>query len=402
MNSGAVPESTPQMLICPICANHTFEPFFQLNEVPVQDGLLWNSREEALNSPIGNISLAFCQDCGYIGNLTFEPDKIRYDPEYSFSLHFSPTYQNFIMSLANRLVSKYDLQNKTVLEIGCGRGDFLRPLCEFGDNRGVGIDPSVTSHEEAVGSNKVTFIRDFYSEKYAGQDSDFICCRQVLDQLANPKAFIDMVRDNIGQRADTVIYFEVPNASNIFQDMLIRNVIYEKCSWFTPYSLTRLFELSGFEVLAAEPCYEAGQYLGIEAVPTSQPKAHSRSEQNGADNFKQIIASFAESYRHKVESWQNQLTSIHQTGQRTIAWGAGSGAISFFNTLKIYDQVPYVVDINPNRQGKFLPLTGQQVVSPEFIQEFNPDIVIITNPTYENEIKQQIANLGVQCNYWSI
>jgi hypothetical protein len=42
----------------------------------------------------------------------------------------------------------------------------------------------------------------------------------------------------------------------------------------------------------------------------------------------------------------------------------------------------------------FMPLTGQPVVSPEFIQEFRPDVIIVTNPTYESEIMQQAADLG--------
>ena len=29
-----------------------------------------------------------------------------------------------------------------ILEIGCGKGEFLVQICEIGDNRGVGIDPT--------------------------------------------------------------------------------------------------------------------------------------------------------------------------------------------------------------------------------------------------------------------
>ncbi|MBE7474455.1 MAG: methyltransferase domain-containing protein [Anaerolineales bacterium] len=394
--------TTTQIEQCPVCYKQTFVPFFELNNVPAQDGVLWNNLEEALTAPTGNIKLAFCQSCGYIGNLLFEPKKIRYDQEYSFSLHFSPTYQNFINDLASRLVEKYGLKNKRILEIGCGQGDFLRLICSLGHNRGIGIDPSTTSHVEQIGLHEITFLQDFYSEKYARQEVDLVCCRQVLDQLPHPKIFIELLRQNIGQHAPTTVYFEVPNAVKIFEDLLIRNIIYEKSSWFTPTSISRLFELSGFKILSVEPCFEGGQYLGIEAVPTSGVVPDQITDDADLEYFGQLIRAFSENYRRKIKTWGEQLSALRHSGQRAIVWGAGSGAINFFSMLKIKEEISYVVDINPQRQGKFLPLTGQQVVPPEFIQEYKADVIIITNSTYEQEIRQQVADMGMDCRFWVI
>jgi ABC-type hemin transport system substrate-binding protein len=57
--------------------------------------------------------------------------------------------------------------------------------------------------------------------------------------------------------------------------------------------------------------------------------------------------------------------------------------------------MPNIVDINPARIGKYLPGTGQRVVAPEFIVEYEPDVVIVTNPIYEAEIREQIRGFGV-------
>lgn len=385
---------------CPICHGENFTPFFELNGVPTQDGMLWKSREEALAAPTGNIKLAFCHDCGYIGNLLFEPQKIRYDQDYSFSLYFSPTFREFITGVASRLIEKHNLKKKHVLEIGCGEGDFLRLLCELGHNYGLGVDPSTTSRVEQVGKSQVKFLKDWYDEKYADQDVDFICCRQALDQLPKPKAIVELVRKNIGSRSNTAVYFEVPNAASIFQNMLIRNIMYEKSSWFTQYSLSRMFELSGFNILSIEECFDDGQYLGIEAVPTSEREFKQIPNAAMQDPFAQSITTFAENHRQKIQDWSAQLKTIQQAGQRAIAWGSGAGGISFFSLLKIRTEIPYVIDINPKRQGKFLPLTGQQVVPPEFIHEYKPDVVIITNSTFEQEIKEQVSSMGMDCSFW--
>lgn len=384
---------------CPICSMQTYEPFFVLHDVPVQDGLLWNSRREALNAPTGSIKLAYCTTCAYIGNLLHEPDKIRYDQEYSFSLHFSPTYRQFIDDLARRLADQYNLSQQTILEIGCGQGDFLRQICQSGGNHGIGIDPSTVAGAEQIGPSQITFLQDRYSEKHAALAAKFICCRQVLDQIAHPRAFIELVHKNIGQHRDTAVYFEVPNGAKIFEDRLIRNIVYEKCSWFTAHSLTRLFEYSGFEVLSVRPCFEDDQYLGIEAIPASAVPATPASDTRESMKFEQSIHAFAENYGQEISRWHDFMTSIRTSKQRAIAWGAGSGAISFLSTLKIEEEIPYVVDINPKRQGKFLPLTGQEVVPPAFLVEYRPDVTIITNATYTREIKKQVCELGVECDF---
>ena len=395
--------------ICPVCRQPSYRPFFQLDDVPVQDGVLWNSQAEAFGAPTGTIKLAFCHECGYVGNLCFQPEKIRYDQEYSFSLHFSPTYRAFVDEVATRVINRYKLVDHPVMEIGCGQGDFLRLLCQLGCRGGVGIDPSVTPREETVGTSHLTFLQDWYSERHPVQETSFLCCRHLLDQIADPRAFVELLRRNIGPYTDSVVYCEIPNAANIFEEMLIRNIIYEKPSWFTAYSLRKLFEQAGFEVLAVGPCFEGDQYLGIEARPLNgnTPARRTGAQGRQADAyeqelFAQSIQAFANNYQQKIANWQRQVAVIRAAGQRAVAWGAGSGAITFLNTLKLKEELPYVVDINPKRQGKFLPLTGQQVVDPAFLTDYRPQMIIITNATYATEIKQQVGAMGLQAEFMVI
>ena len=86
-------------------------------------------------------------------------------------------------------------------------------------------------------------------------------------------------------------------------------------------------------------------------------------------------------------------------GRRPIAWGAGEHGIGFLSILDIREQMPYIVDINPHRVGKSIPGTGQKVVAPEFLVEYKPDVLIITNRTYQNEIQEHARKLGVKCDF---
>ena len=58
-------------------------------------------------------------------------------------------------------------------------------------------------------------------------------------------------------------------------------------------------------------------------------------------------------------------------------------------------QVAQVVDINPPKQGKFLPVTGHEVIGPAALASAPPDTVIVMNPIYLPEIAADLATLGL-------
>jgi len=385
---------------CPVCASKKFSDFFKVLNFPVEEGVLFDSKDEAFNCVRGDIKLSFCSQCGYIGNRSFIPENIKFDDRYNVSLHYSPLYQEFINNLALRLINHYDLNNKTVIEIGCGKGEFLKILCRFGKNIGIGFDPTfVDSEDEDEISEKITFIQDYYSERYFSYKADFICCRHVLDIVGNPKEFLCMIRKALTGNRNSAVYFEVPNGSYTFRDLAIWNIAYENCSYFYPESLEWLFRLCGFKVSNVTPCFEENQYLGFEAVPHDEEIEIDSMSGNSINKIIEDLENFGEKHRRKMSFWRERLESIKKSGSKVIALGAGARAINFFNIYEIKKEVPYVVDINPNKQGKYMPGTGQQVVAPDFIIEYQPDIVIVTNPTFEMEIKEKVKKLGFSCNF---
>lgn len=107
------------------------------------------------------------------------------------------------------------------------------------------------------------------------------------------------------------------------------------------------------------------------------------------------VATFAGKYRSKVEIWRHNLERIAYTGQRAVVWGAGSKGVTFLNALETQDQIEYAVDINPRKQDMYLAGTGQQVVPPEFLRDYQPDVVIVINPIYQSEIQQITESLGL-------
>ena len=388
--------SRPRTSQCPVSESSEVRVFVEVDDMPVLCNALYESRDAALNVARGDLELGYVQASGHIYNLAFDPDKITYSQAYENSLHHSPRFQQYATALAARLIDTYDVRGQTVVDIGCGQGDFLELLCERGDNVGIGYDPSFDPAQASDPEDRpFTVVQDVYSESYADHPADFICCRHVLEHIADPLSFARTVRRAIGDRSDAVVYFEVPNAMFTLRDVAIWDLIYEHCSYFTPTSLAYLFRRAGFEVLRVGEAFD-GQYLQIELRPGEpEPRPVLEGDLETA-TVTDAVDRFVDRDREKRSRWRETFAQAHADDQRVVIWGAGSKGITLLNAIpEAARAVEYVVDINPKKQGKYVSGTGQKIVPPSFLRKNRPDRVIIMNGIYEEEIRQSLHGLGV-------
>lgn len=381
---------------CPICAALGMEVFFEMLEMPVLCNVLWRTHEAARQCRKGNIKLAFCRTCGWIGNVAFEPGQPEYNEAYEGSLHFSPYFQNYAGELATHLVNRYQLQGKDVIEIGCGKGEFLAMLCKLGANRGVGFDPTyVNGRVDANVGGGITFIREFYSERHAGYPCDLLCCRHTLEHVDDPAAFLLSIRRAIDDRQKTAVFFEVPNALFMLREMSIWDIIYEHRSYFSARALAWLFASCGFEVREVRESF-AGQFLCIEARAGDGIVGFALGRQQEVEQLSDGVHNFAENCREKLKKWRSTLERIRRSGQKMVIWGAGAKGMNFLNTFRNEDVIEYAVDVNPYKQGKYIPGTGQKIVAPEFLRSYQPNAVLVMNSVYRGEIADRMESLGVE------
>ena len=223
--------------------------FYEVPRVPVHSVLLMPTRDVAVNFPKGDIALGHCSHCGFIANTVFDPTVHNYSAQYEETQGFSGTFQAFHRRLAEEMIEKYDLHGKKMIEIGCGKGEFLSLLCEMGNNSGVGFDPAfVSERNPSAGDTKVEFVADFYGEKYAHVQGDFVCCKMTLEHIPDTANFVRTVRRSVGDRYDTVVFFQVPDMTRVLRDLAFWDIYYEHCSYFSAESLKLLFEEQGFDV----------------------------------------------------------------------------------------------------------------------------------------------------------
>jgi SAM-dependent methyltransferase len=355
--------------------------------------VLLDSREEALAFPKGDLELAFCEACGFIQNSLFDPALLDYTQDYEESQGFSPTFAKFAQGLVDRLIEVYRIRGKKVFEVGCGKGDFLAMLCRSGDNVGLGIDPG---YREGRLPDDVdaSVIQDFFTEARPELSGDLICCRHTLEHIQAVGDFVDLIRRSAEQTDGSVAFFEVPDTARILNEGAFWDVYYEHCSYFTLGSLGRLFRRSGFRPLSLRSGYD-DQYLLLEAKLGNGDAAETIAGEDDLSAVRSGVESFVRATEGVIAAWEERLQHAKSAGKKVVIWGASSKGVAFLTSLRNGDVVEYAADINPYKQGKFLPGAGQEIVGPDFVASYAPDLVIPMNPIYLEEIRSDLAERGI-------
>jgi SAM-dependent methyltransferase len=340
--------------------------------------------------------LSFCVDCGHVFNSEYDSDDVDYQPGYESSLRGSELFREYDDTLVESLVERYDLRRRVIIEIGCGRGEFLQALCERGGNCGIGFDPSYSGREKKANPIPSIIIhRKTYGPQNNHPSADFICSRHTLEHIREPRRFLSNIR-SAATRPGVPVFFELPNGLYILRDGGIWDIIYEHCSYFTPASLVRVFCEAGYEPVEVAETF-GGQFLTLHARTGSSKREQATSV---SADLHSLVKHFADSYESKLKEWTLRLGKLQSEGRKIVVWGAGAKAATFLNLLQP-SAIDYVVDVNPRKQGNYVIGTGQRIVPPEFLRESVANEIICMNPNYMTEIAFQVRGLGVDANILS-
>ena len=381
---------------CPACGERELTVFFEEGAVPTNSCLLLDDPSEASGFPRGELRIAFCDSCGFVTNTAFVRGQAEYSQRYEETQGFSPKFMEFAQELAQRWVSDYDLRDRTVLEIGCGKGEFLIEMAKAGAGHCIGIDPGV--HPERIddpAAADIEWIADFYDERYTHLDADVVICHHTLEHIPDVAAFMTTIRESIGDRPDTVVLFELPDVQRVLDEVAFWDMYYEHCSYFSLGSLARLFRRTGFEVVELSMEYD-GQYLLIAAKPSTVPaQGEPLAEEDDLEQLRAGVDRFRTGYDELVGGWRERISKLNADGGSAVIWGSGSKGVSFISNLALGDELAAAVDINPHKWGKFMVGSSHEIVAPDRLPELSPDLVVAMNPIYLDEIGAQLDELGV-------
>lgn len=380
---------------CTCCGGSATEVIYAVPSIPAHSCVLLDTPAAARSFPRRDLELCFCHDCGLAFNRVFDPSVMRYSTDFEESQHFSETFNGFAKKLACEVAQRCGTVGKRILEIGCGKGEFLAELCEVGDAQGIGIDPGYRVDPGRGNADaRIEFIVDHFGPRYADLVADIVLCRHTLEHIPAVARFIHDIRAMIGPRDDAWVVFETPDFKRVLQEGAFWDIYYEHCSYFTPGTHAHLFRAQGFDVTDLALVY-SDQYIVQYARPARGPTIPSLPLERDRDESRALAATFGERVREVQDLWRERVDEAYAAGRSVVLWGGGSKAVSFLTTLGITDEVRAAVDVNPFKQGKYTPGTGHPVIAPQRLLDVRPDLVIVMNPIYTTEVRSLLASLDL-------
>jgi len=380
--------------ICPICNSKNLFKFLERKHVPVHQNLLYSDANSAVNAVRGDLNLAVCFNCGFVFNQTFDLSKLSYGEKYDNTQDISPYFNEYLSKLANQMISDKKIQNCKILEIGCGKGTFLRKLVKDKTLKNIayGFDPSYVGPIIDF-EGRLQFFKKFYDKNCTSINANVIISRHVIEHIPDPLNLLQLGRKTLEKSSKAQIFFETPSINWILQNQVIYDFFYEHCSYFSADSLTTAFEKSGFRVKNVHTIFE-DQYLWLEAITTDKNL--------GPIYHPGITPSLAQKFSNNENiiktNWLKKIHELFENGKVAI-WGAGAKGVTFANLIdpqcKLIDSV---IDLNDKKQGKYLAGTGHPIVNFKEIPARKIKSAIMMNPNYFNETLELLKKNDIEIN----
>jgi hypothetical protein len=203
-----------------------------------------------------------------------------------------------------------------------------------------------------------------------------------------------MLGGHLRRHPGAIGYVEVPDTHRILAEGAFWDLYYEHCSYFTAATLRSLLERSGLEVSREDLGFN-DQYVQIECSAESGSNTKPGVGPDAAADVAVQVTAFANRMTTLRDQWRSTFDDWARSGKRAVLWGGGSKAVAFIATLELGTDVDGVIDINPRKQRGYLPSSGHQVLGPDSLDADPPDVVVVMNPVYLDEIRTDLAARGL-------
>jgi hypothetical protein len=370
---------------CPVCIGDATESLLVRRSVPVHQNLLFNTPEEARDVARGDLELHFCAACGFVFNAAFDSALLAYGVSYDNSQDASPAFSAHVEELVGRLASRADVRSGHVLEIGCGKGTFLRRLMdEAPDASAIGFDPSYVGPDSEL-DGRLRFERRFYGTD-ADVAADAVVARHVIEHVADPVGLLRTVAATANENP-VRLFLETPSVEWILLNGVPWDFFYEHCSLFDARSLTVALDRAGFATVGVDRVF-GSQYLWAEGT-TSGAEASATLDR---DDLDALVRTF--DFAAATERVAARVRQFAEDGV-TMVWGAGAKGATFCDLVDPSGSLlGGAVDLSPAKQGKHLAGTGHPILSPEQAVAHGIMTAVVLNPNYTREVAHLLAALG--------
>ena len=320
--------------------------------------------KEELDKDCGiEVSLCVCEDCGLV---QLKNDAVYYYRDVIRAGGYSTTMEALRKSQYKHFIEFASLEGKKIIEVGCGRGEFLGMLSDFP------VEGYGTEHKkDLVEIAKKAGLRvdeDFpESEDHIFKNGPFdaFMSFNFLEHQPHPRTYLKAIYNNLGDEGYGLI--TVPSFEYIMEQNSFYEIIPDHIAYYSFESLTHLLNICGFEVLEKETVNRDTISMIV--------KKRKLPDICGIISKKNDIAT------EVVET----VKKYAKAGKIAI-WGASHQGFTLCATTGIADYVDCIIDSAPFKQGKYAPASHIPIISPDEARKRKLEAIIIVAPGYTNEI----------------
>ena len=322
---------------------------------------------------------------------------------YAYFSAYSESWLAHAKAYVEDITKLLDLNaNSQVVEVASNDGYLLQYFLEKGIPA-LGIEPAANVAHAAQARGVETLV-EFFNTQVAekllrgGLQVDLIIGNNVLAQVPDLNSFVKSIKILLGPTG--VATLEFPHLLRLMESTQFDTNYHEHFSYFSFSTAERIFAAHGLTLFDVEELPTHGGSIRIYARhqedgsrPVSpRAVALKEQEQEAGLNSLAVYTSFQERVERAKRDLLTFLIDARRSGKRIAAYGAPGKGNTLLNYCGIRtDLIEYTVDLNPFKQGMFLPGTHIPVYPPARLAETRPDYILILPWNIKGEIAGQLA-----------
>lgn len=382
---------------CRFCGTELTQTFIDLGLSPIANNYISSDR---LQDPdeFYPLHAYVCTNCFLVQVEEFEaPEKLFND--YAYFSSYSESWLAHAKTYAEMAVDRFQLKDTSlVIEIASNDGYLLQYFKQKGI-KVLGIEPAANV-AEAAREKGIETISQFFTEQFAkllNLKADLIVANNVLAHVPDINGFISGIKMVL--KEDGIFTAEFPNLMNILLYNQFDTIYHEHFSYISFSAVKRMLEYHGLRVFDVEEVPTHGgsvrvyaRHLKNEKLPErpSVIELLNKEDHIGLNNIDSYIE-FGKVVKETKGKILECLADIKARGKTIIAYGAPAKGNTLLNYCGIStDYIEYTVDLNPHKQGRFLPGIRIPIYSPDLIRVTKPDYILILPWNLKDEIIKQL------------
>lgn len=374
---------------CRVCGHKFFEePLLKYENMPKAAQCMPDAN--SLKSDEGvDLEVYQCSGCGLV-QLSNAP--VPYYREVIRASAVSEEMKDFRKKQFGDFVNRHSLQRKKIIEIGCGKGEFLSIMQEFAAES-YGLEYSEESVAQCVKSGLKVFpgFVENADCKLSHSPFDAFFILNFLEHLPDPNAALQGIYNNLTD--DGIGLIEVPNFDMILHKKLFSEFIGDHLFYFTRETLSSTLLLNGFEIVDCK--VEWYDYIISAIVHPVRNYQRKAGKVEGAKDTGVAKISNGAKKKTDLSDFQNHQAKLKNETEKYLSlfkdkkvaiWGASHQALAIISLLNLSGRIEYVIDSAKFKQGKFTPATHIPIVAPDKLYSDPVDMVIVMAAGYSDEV----------------